>query len=1135
MTALRVRKLTVRAMPGFRHGEGFTLDDLDHDVVVLLGPNGSGKSTTARAIGHLLWPDREGARQAFLDAEFRLGDEPKSATLEAGRIDWRSDGVRSQAPLTGDRERAAHYNLALPELLSSGGTRELTQALQRELVGGYDLRLAAGLENDWKRRPRGLENALLAAKKGYSEAVAREREVRNHAGELLRLERERLDLEARLDQAEAWERRRRHLAAARQLREAEEGLAAFAEVLAKVRPDDANQLEEAIDRRRAATAQWMRHGEASAEWSPSGRAELPMRAIGARELAQLEARIDRWARAEDELDRLRRDELTAVGRLEAILGSLLRELGVAPDDELRARLSDLPHRTWTDRFREALQSGAARDALRKIRERLLEGATSVDLDRNRRASSVLREWLAQPTIPTPESPFPRRIYNMFVAAAILVGLIVWALGFATLGASLMAAGAGMLVVASQVRPPAPLPDRRPELQAAYLREELPHPDWGDAESVRRQLTILEAELEQALTRQARQEAWKPMAIELQAVEARLAEAEARRSDLGLTGEDFASVARLLATLDDWSRAESELAGIARSRTKVEAAVAEEAKAITGILDAFDFGPVSDAATARRVVVALREWVEIAHRCRQAFDAIGEARAAEERLRSRHGVEDLDALRLLVTQLPDYQRAKDRRGAAAQALESTARDMAGFSDAPELTESELEGRLAELTPLRKRKDDLVARIAEIRAEINRAKGGFEVETTLAEREAAYGALADERNRQALESVAEVFATAIIEESEQRDLPLVFERAKSIFGEVTQGRYRLMYSEETFGALDQVSGRLVPIEALSSGTQIQLLLSIRLAFVQLGEAVALPLLLDETLATSDPERSAEVIRAVGDLIRDGRQAFYFTTQPDEARQWEQGLEGRVRVIRLDEIRRLDTRPELWQSEGLAPLPEPPRPPIGGDYEAYRQLLGVPPKLDPRLGIGGVHLWHLFQSSEALFVALKMNRPEWGRFEGVLDRVLPEVEARRVRLRAAALESAIGFFRVGRPSEPVTVETLRQAGMTDHFIEKVEEHARESMANANDFYRRLQDHHPRTRIPNTQERFRNALAEYLETHGFVDLRPPLDRLGVEDRVVQQFSAEISQGELTLDEVRRLVAAIPFPAGGAQQTLDF
>src|SRR5690606_25685238 len=128
----------------------------------------------------------------------------------------------------------------------------------------------------------------------------------------------------------------------------------------------------------------------------------------------------------------------------------------------------------------------------------------------------------------------------------------------------------------------------------------------------------------------------------------------------------------------------------------------------------------------------------------------------------------------------------------------------------------------------------------------------------------------------------------------------------------------------------------------GTRVQLLLAVRVAFVETQEQGArLPLVFDEVLANSDDDRAQAAIEAVMALARAGRQVFYLTAQWDEVSRWQRALDGAGldhRFIDLAEVRRL-------AAAGRRPLPAmgparlAPPAPGGCTYQEYGQLLQVP----------------------------------------------------------------------------------------------------------------------------------------------------------------------------------------------------
>ncbi|MEZ4498053.1 MAG: hypothetical protein R2845_15055 [Thermomicrobiales bacterium] len=118
-------------------------------------------------------------------------------------------------------------------------------------------------------------------------------------------------------------------------------------------------------------------------------------------------------------------------------------------------------------------------------------------------------------------------------------------------------------------------------------------------------------------------------------------------------------------------------------------------------------------------------------------------------------------------------------------------------------------------------------------------------------------------------------------------------RSFLKAFTKGRYALrMGSGRTpeFTAWDTHISREQPLDQLSGGTRVQLLIAVRMAFIERFEAEAcLPVIFDETLANADDIRADALIDATLQIAADGRQVFYFTAQLDEVDKWRSRAAG------------------------------------------------------------------------------------------------------------------------------------------------------------------------------------------------------------------------------------------------------
>lgn len=132
------------------------------------------------------------------------------------------------------------------------------------------------------------------------------------------------------------------------------------------------------------------------------------------------------------------------------------------------------------------------------------------------------------------------------------------------------------------------------------------------------------------------------------------------------------------------------------------------------------------------------------------------------------------------------------------------------------------------------------------------------------------------------VGHALAEHVREATTDASRPAVFEQARDVLARISRGRYRLDLDDgnETFRAYDTVKERGFALDELSSATRLQVLLAVRIAFVERHEqGTMLPILLDETLANTDDGKAEVIINSMLELAREGRQLFYFTAQGDE----------------------------------------------------------------------------------------------------------------------------------------------------------------------------------------------------------------------------------------------------------------
>ena len=135
---MRLRWLKINALPGIN--SEFTFKPPEAGVILVTGPNAIGKSSLARALKHLLAPDRNDPPALSLRAEFDSGDTRWQVRRDGNQILWLRNGEATAAPPLPTGDQINLYRLSMESLLSDDDDdKQLAKKIERDLRGGIDL------------------------------------------------------------------------------------------------------------------------------------------------------------------------------------------------------------------------------------------------------------------------------------------------------------------------------------------------------------------------------------------------------------------------------------------------------------------------------------------------------------------------------------------------------------------------------------------------------------------------------------------------------------------------------------------------------------------------------------------------------------------------------------------------------------------------------------------------------------------------------------------------------------------------------------------------------------------------------------------------------------------------------------
>ncbi|MEG2173200.1 MAG: AAA family ATPase [Desulfovibrionaceae bacterium] len=204
-----------------------------------------------------------------------------------------------------------------------------------------------------------------------------------------------------------------------------------------------------------------------------------------------------------------------------------------------------------------------------------------------------------------------------------------------------------------------------------------------------------------------------------------------------------------------------------------------------------------------------------------------------------------------------------------------------------------GQLAEtIETLDQQERDINTRMAELNAQISILSTADHL-AQLRQRQAS---LAESMRCMAYEWSRNAVARRLLEEAkhrfEQERQPQVIRTASEIFAGITQGAWiKIAASLEdssltVLPGLEQGQGSPLPPSVLSRGTQEQLYLALRLAYIRnhATHASALPVIMDDILVNFDPTRARQSAQALLALTQGGanpaHQILFFTCHPHMA---------------------------------------------------------------------------------------------------------------------------------------------------------------------------------------------------------------------------------------------------------------
>nr|WP_272509658.1 AAA family ATPase [Salinibacter ruber] len=1173
--ALCFEQVEVRRFHGLDHGLEASLCE---GVNVIYGSNASGKTTLAQAIRAILWPEEAGEEFPIASAQFELGGSAWRVELEGGQCSYEKDHAPASPPSLPPSAHGPRYHLYLHDLLRGEGQEEdFARQILQEAQGGIDVEAAAeelGFEVP-SRRTAQITTDVESLRQKRDKTRGDQKELRRKERALDDLREKRSEAREAARRASAIRQAKEVARARRAYEEAEATLEEFPEVMGEVRGDEGEILD-GLQEEVGQADKNIQEAEGQIESAEETIEESPIPDEGLPEGRVEELRTVATTIQEQEREvRRRRTDLEEAEQREE---DRWKRLPTGTEKEAAASI-DLPELEEVEAHAKATEGFRGRKEAFETAEELFAGAgPDTPAETLRDGLRQLHRWLQRPgqTDETGQTgqksqdgaSLPRWIGGAGGLVVLASGVALVLIGSeptAMIGALLAVVGA--LILGAEWWRGGGSPESKDEGKRSLHEEEfshlgLPEPSEWSREAVEDRSDALFKRLREAQVESERQETWTRLqpeyeglsgtAEELKEERKRLAEEMGIEPDVGSH-----SLFVLLERLSRWQAAYDEVSAKETALGKAREQAEKCRTRLNEALETYDLGPAEDASQAQRAVEALEtarnEFQEAARDLELAQEKKKEAtedrdeaqrkiRGLYDRLELERGAEN--ELRELAQQHEDYQDAADEKREAKAELSAglgqLRREEAHAEWMEEATEEALGRELQDAQSEAEKEEKHVQEIESIKHQIEDAREKGTLEELQARYRGRRNDLAGERQGDFEKAAGSVLADFVGEKTRDRGLPPVFHRARDLFAEITGHRYQLTLDRESavFRAEDTVYERTFGLEELSSGTQVQLLLAVRIAFLETQEqACRLPLVLDETLANSDEERARAIIDAVKTICEEGRQVFYLTAQADEVQKWQACLSGQEgpkhTVIPLEELDARDL-PEPGGDGAAVPVrnaPENLPDPGDASHEELKGALEVP-DWSPRQPVGRLHLWYLVESPAPLTDLLESGTRTWGQLGsrhqlgGTGATPFKEEEFQRVQARAQAVSSWKEAWHVGR-GEPVGRRALEKTdAVTATFIDGVTEIAKEQDGNAEAVLRVVRERKDE-RVKGFRSSKADDLEEYFLEHGYLVRQDPLSSEEMLQRVLADLAEELSSGVISGEGLERLFSRLQLSSG--------
>ena len=1072
---MQLKNLKIHTLPGIE--PGFTFEPRGAGINIVTGPNAIGKSSLARALGYLLRGASKSDPPALsLDAEFESGESAWRVLRNGSQVAWSRDGNPASPPALPAADQIGLYRLSMESLLADDddSDKTLAQQLRNRLRGGYDL---DAVRLSLPSRVRSLEKNLQDAEKSLREEERKYDALeRQEAEDLPRLEQEIKAAGEARDRCKDLELGLKLNEAVTTRKLCDEELKTFPPGMDNLHGDELERLEnleKKSDKLKGDLREQQRLlDDAIARLEGSG---LKQSRPDPERLKELDLRLQQLGEKVVQRNNARKDRKQA----DAALNNARKQFNETGN----------PPKLDTRSLKQAeavaaplLKAQANRDTLEQKLKQAGDAPEESEIRDLYAAGKALREWLAAGVIEsvshTATSGRWLRIALWIVlaasAGATLLSAIQQALPVMVVALVSLTAAVWGLVMLYRRRPHT----RSPSDEAKLRFEETgmkPPPEWTMA-TVRNYRGELEDRYIDLILRKRQAAQADHIRPELEQARVEVEDLQNRKNalarevgfdpNLPSVGPDLflQYCLRLNEAQERYEQTRTNLDNVENDITERVTFVhnflspwrSGDAPTLTGAAGDFDIDALRIAfqdmkervSEAEKAKNDINNYQKTIHSCEQGIQTNCEE---VENLFKNCTLEvgqrtELDRRLGLLNDWKEKRRALEKAGYQEEHFRTQILKYPKIiKDVDEDRIVNLQNEFAAAKTQADEHTNLHKQQTEIQTRLKDAGADHGLSQARATADSARAALQDKREQALLHEATELLLDDVEQAFQAENEPEVLSRARTLFREITAHAFDLELDKDgAFLARDLRQQALRQLGELSSGTRMQLLLALRLAWTEAQEqgGETLPLFLDEALTTSDEDRFAVVANSLERLAgAQGRQVFYLSARRHECALWKQATGSEPPAIDLAAVR-FPGEALPPQDYNVVPLPSLPSP-EGRDPETYASVLGVP-GLDPRLEPGAVHLFHLLRDDlDMLYQLMETWRiTSLGQLEALLDSnagpaAVSDAELQdRLRQRCRVIRTWMTLWRRGRGRSVNRIALEQSGAVSETFIDRVAE---------------------------------------------------------------------------------------------------